>query len=228
MVLKEFVGIHSKPPGIGVIIDAQHPRTQYVALFVLICCLAGITASVRKECVPIGAEACSVLQNVESSIAFRYVSRASELCCHLQSCLYGEREECVLVAHFQVTRFAVIQYPVGISLLTVGEVVLPVVVGVLSVCDVSFQMEPSSGKRDCPIFGQRQSHLRHRTGIDAKSLRTARQQVVLHLHRIVLASYCKCSAQPTQFAVCLLHNELAGVVERHHKVNAVAYAPASA
>ena len=140
MVLKEFVGIHPKYPRVGVIVDAQHPRAQNVALFVLVFSLAGITTAVREEGVPVGAEIGSVLQNVEGAVAVWRISLAAELRCHLKSCLNGEREKDVLVAHFQVTRLAVVEHSVGIPLLAACEVVLPVLVGVLSVCYVSFQV----------------------------------------------------------------------------------------
>ena len=114
---------------------------------------------------------------------------------------------------------------VGIFRLFLREVVLPVLVGGLSIGHMTFQPDPAFGEWHHPIVGQRQTHLRHGTGIDAQRLRTTAQLVVLQLHRELLGTHGQHAVQPAQFAVGLLHDDTAGIVEWHCHVNAVADAP---
>ena len=45
------------------------------------------------------------------------------------------------------------QGAVGISRFIIGEIVLPVVVGHLSVGDVSFDVPPTVAEGECPVIG---------------------------------------------------------------------------
>ena len=58
----------------------------------------------------------------------------------------------------------------GVTLMNIGKILLPLVVGGLSVGYMTFQRQPVLGTGNNPVVGQSQSYLRNRTGIDAQGL----------------------------------------------------------
>ena len=114
---------------------------------------------------------------------------------------------------------------VGEALLFIGEGVLPVGIGHLAVCDVSFQSEPSSCTRYAPVVAQCQSHLRHWSGVYSQGLRTRAQRGVLQFHGPFLAAHGEGALQPAPLHISLLNDGLGGVVHRHRHVQGIAHAP---
>ena len=90
--------------------------------------------------------------NADGTVTTGMISSASEERSHLESQFDRPGAEAIGVANHQVARLAVIEHIVGIFRLLVGEVVLPVLVGQTSVCDMAFDMQPAVGKRQCPIL----------------------------------------------------------------------------
>ena len=225
VVFEVFIDVESQLPGIVVVVHAHHPRAQLVALGILILgAFLGHVGTTWHEGVPHAAQ--SVVALVDAHVAApRHIGRTAKLGSHLQTEFEGEREEALGIANHQVTGLRVEECAVGVLLLLLREVVLPVLVGGLSVGHVALQSEPAVGEGQHPVVGQRQAHLRHGPRVDAQRLRTAAQLVVLQLHRELLGTHRQHAVQPAQFAIGLLHDEAAGVVVSHGHVESIAHAP---
>ena len=116
---------------------------------------------------------------------------------------------------------------VGVSALPACEAGLPVVVGKHAVGHVSLDMEPSAQEGQGVIAWQGQPHLWHRTGVDAQGLCARAQPLVLQFHVILLGTHGEHAMQPTPLDEGLLHNDLAGIVDRYGNIYTIAHAPSA-
>ena len=73
-------------------------------------------------------------------------------------------------------------------MLLIGKILLPFIIGSLSVGDIAFESEPCLCMRDDPIVRQGKPYLRNRTGVDAEGLRARAQFLILQFHGIFLGT----------------------------------------
>ena len=118
-----------------------------------------------------------------------------------------------------------IQSTFGIFVVLTGKVLLPAIVSRLAIGDMTFQRQPVLRMGNGPVVRQGKSHLRHRTGIDTKGLRTGTQFLVLQLHRLFLGTHGQRTFQPSHLSKSLMHNQFTCESCGHGDVEPIADAP---
>ena len=158
-------------------------------------------------------------------MAIGHMGCSTKLGSHLETNLHRQREETLGIANHQITRLRVKEGSIGVFLRAIRKIVLPVLVGGLTISHMTFQPQPTIGEGQHPILGQRQAHLRHRSGIDAQQLRTAAQLIVFQLHGKFLCTHRQHTMQPTHLTKRLLHHQPTGVVMGNGHIQTIAEAP---
>ena len=153
VVFEVFVDVESPAPCVAVVVESRHPTADLVSGDVLIGGLADVGAS-RNECVPHAFQSTFSFHGQHGAVALPLIGCSSEGGCHLKSEFERPWEEPVFVSDFEISGFAVIEHVVCVVVNLIGECVLPIVVGHLSVCDMSFQPQPAVGVWNHPIFGE--------------------------------------------------------------------------
>ena len=118
-----------------------------------------------------------------------------------------------------------IEHVFGIFMLLIGKILLPFIIGSLSVGDMAFESEPFLCMRDDPIVRQGKPYLRNRTGVDAEGLRARAQFLILQFHGIFLGTDSQRSLEPACLHKSLLHNKFTGESCGHCHVETIADAP---
>ena len=140
MVFKVFVGIHAEAPPVAVVVHACHPAAQLVAGLVLIDgAFLYYVGTSGYECAYEIFEPLPVF-NLLHTVGTGLIRCSAERAGHLQTQFDRPGREYRGVANLEEARLAVVEHLVGILRLSVGEAVLPVVVGHATVCYVAFQV----------------------------------------------------------------------------------------
>ena len=224
IIFKEVVGIDTQIPSVVVEVQAQEPTAQMVAFGIGIGAVSDIVAygnkSVEKRFQPVRILYCQ-------AIAVNIIRRSAKLTRHLQTQLQRHRVPAVVVTYLQIACLRVIQGVFDVAALLIGESLLPSIIRLHSIGNMTFQVEPALGIWYRPVVGQCQTHLRNRTGIDAQSLRTRRQFLVLQFHGLLLATDRQHALQPAYLGIGLLYDHRTGKACSHSHIQAIANAPAA-
>ena len=174
MVFEILIHVNGKTPIVIVVIQTSNPATHLIALRILVWCSHFKRfCSSRNECFPIVFQFCTSLDFRFPSVGIEYMRISTKQASHLQSRFKGKRIKTILVSNLDVTSLTMIEGVVYVFMLSLSEILLPMIVSHPTIRNMSLESNPSIAERWNPIFGQRQSHLWNRTRIDAKRLRTA-------------------------------------------------------
>ena len=144
---------------------------------------------------------------------------------HLHPQLQAPWAKPLLAAYLQITSLAMIEHFVGIFLLLVREIMLPTVISHHTIGNMSFQLHPAIEYRQGPIIRQGKANLGNRAGIDSQGLATAGKRLILDFHRIFLGTHTQHTMQPASLNKCLLHNGMAGIINRSHHIYTITQSP---
>ena len=219
-----MIGIDTHFPTVKIIIEAHYPRTKQVACLVGIFSITGICTTWEKR-IPKRFPALVCWHLFHLSIWITEIRISIKKCRHLHPQLQAPWAKPLLAAYLQITRLAMIEHFVGIFLLLVREIMLPTVISHHTIGNMSFQLHPAIEYRQGPIIRQGKANLGNRAGIDSQGLATAGKRLILEFHRIFLGTHTQHTMQPASLNKCLLHNGMAGIINRSHHIYTITQSP---
>ena len=219
-----MVGIETEAPLIAVEVEARQPAAQTVSRTTGIFVVNGIF-STRYQC-PQHTFQASLLDDdfLRRTIRMETIGFTSELGGKLCSQFHRE-QDFIGIADLQITRLGMIEGIFGIFVALASELFLPFVVSGLAIGEMALEGQPVLCMGNGPIVGQGDSHLGDRTGVDAESLGTGTQFLVLQFQRLFLGTHGQCSLEPAYFGKSLMHDERTGESCCHSDIEAIANAP---
>ena len=137
-----------------------------ITLRVLVSGLIDFTAT-RYQCMEKCLQIRIIVVYLVTIIIFQ-IGSATKLTSQLNAQLC--REGLPFLADLHIAGLTVIQGMLCVSMILMGKVPLPTIIGIHTIGDMSFEREPLTGAWNRPVVRQGKTNLGHRTGIDAEGL----------------------------------------------------------